>query len=159
MNHKRLSLFLKAAGCVAALGGAAVFFGYAPSVGREAKSMYPALAWLFWPMLLYIWGIGGVYAAALAQYMCICGRIGQNRSFCAENAKGMRLIGTLLFVASGLWLALIIVSALMPQGFGPAWLIFLLAAMASFAVGVVARVMAYLVRRAAQLQEDSDLTV
>ena len=87
MEHKRLSHLLIGAGAAACAGLAVLFLLYAPVLGLEVRDMMPEYAFLFWPALLYVWAIGGMYMAAMWQYMRISLRIGQDNSFCAENAQ------------------------------------------------------------------------
>lgn len=159
MEHKKLSVILLLAGGIAGLGGAAVFFGYAPAIGLEIKAGTPELARLFWPLLALVWVIALLYAAALWQYMAICVRIGKNNSFCAGNAASLRRIGLFLYAAAGVWGLLILSPLVLKFDIGPVWLVFMLVGLASAAVGMVARAMAALVARAAKLQEENDLTV
>ena len=87
MQHKKLSVLLVIAGVLAGIGGAFMFFIWAPSVGNEMRSDYPELAWLFWPALGVLWCIAILYASSLALYLRISIRIGENRSFCEENVR------------------------------------------------------------------------
>lgn len=157
MNHKRLSHLLIASGAVAAAGLGVLFLVYVPLAGRKLRDIGAIWRGLFWPALAYIWVIGGLYMAAMWQYFRISLRIGLDRSFCAENAAGLRRISCLLLLAALLWcvpmLAALCVAA------GAYALMFLLAAMASAALGGLAYVLGVMVRQAAQLQEDSELTI
>lgn len=157
MEHKRLSHLLIGAGAAACAGLAVLFLLYAPVLGLEVRDMMPEYAFLFWPALLYVWAIGGMYMAAMWQYMRISLRIGQDNSFCAENAQSLRVIGYLLLAGAGMW-ALLMIAAVAVKA-GPEALVLLLAAMASGALGVLAYAIGLLVQRAAQLQEENELTI
>lgn len=159
MSHKMLSRILFAAGIIAFAGGAAVFFLYAPLLANECRIMYPELAHLALPALLYIWCIALLYIHALFLYMRISLRLGKNRSFCLENANALRHIALLLVIASVLWFALIFLPGIMGISIGPAFLLFLLASMATSAVAMVSYVLSLLVRRATALQDENDLTI
>ncbi len=159
MQHKKLSVLLVIAGVLAGIGGAFMFFIWAPSVGNEMRSDYPELAWLFWPALGVLWCIAILYASSLALYLRISIRIGENRSFCEENVRGLRLIYRLMSVAAILWLACIVVCAFANIDIGPFWILFLLAAMATSAFALLAYALSALLHHAVHLQEDSDLTV
>lgn len=159
MSHKKLSRMLLLAGVIACIGGAAVFFLYAPGVAFECREMYPELAWLCWPLLAYIWVIALMYIHAVVCYMRISLRLGNNRSFCTENAQDLRRIALFLAIAAGLWILLIFLPGMAGVSVGPAFLLFLLAGMASLAVAMVAYVLSLLVRRAAELQAENDLTI
>jgi len=159
MEHKKLSVYLKAAGVIAGIGGVVVFFLYAPIMALECRMAYPELAFLFWPGLIFVWCLGGVYAAALWQYWLICHRIGKNRSFCSENARGLSLISRLFFLASGMSFLCMGAWLMDAWHLGPGWLALLLVSMASAAVGVLAWALGKLLQRAVSLQEENDLTI
>lgn len=159
MSHKTLSRLLLFAGVIACIGGAAVFFLYAPAMSIECSLMYPELAWLANPLLLYIWIIALMYIFAVFCYMRISLRLGKNKSFCAENAADLRHIALWLILAAGLWFILIFLPGAVGVDIGPAFLLFLLASMATLAVALVAYVLSLLVRRATTLQEENDLTI
>ena len=115
--------------------------------------------------------LGIPYMAALWQYFRICRNIGDDRSFCPENARRMNHIARLLFLATALWAAGLIlipllggideVSGYITLAFGPMALYvrMALALLATLAVGLVAKMMALLVGRASRLQEENDLTI
>lgn len=159
MSHKTLSKLLLLAGAIACIGGAAVFFLYAPAMSIECSIMYPELAWLANLLLLYIWIIAFMYILAVFFYMRISLRLGRNQSFCAENARDLKRIALFLVIASGMWFALIFLPGAAGVDIGPAFLLFLLACMATLAVAMVAYVLSLLVRRATALQEENDLTI
>lgn len=160
MEQKRIARYLTAAGALAALVVAVIFFLYVPLLGQQLKTVYPELRGFFWPVLIGAWIIAGLYVAALADYFRICARIGQDRSFCRENAQGLLRIARMLFIAAGL----IVLDGLLPCALGhvgnAAWLFFVLAAViASGAMGVLAWGLGRLLTRAVALKEENDLTV
>lgn len=159
MSHKTLSKLLLIAGAIACIGGAAVFFLYAPALSIECSLIYPELAWLSWPMLVYVWLIALMYIHAVFFYMRISLRLGKNLSFCVKNADDLRRIALFLVIAAGLWFLLIFLPGAVNVDIGPAFLLFLLASLATLAVAMVAYVLSLLVRRATALQEENDLTI
>jgi len=159
MSHKTLSRLLLTAGAIACIGGGVVFFLYAPAMSIEYSLMYPELAWLANPLLLYVWVIALMYMIAVFFYMRISRRLGQNRSFCLENAIDLKRIALFLVIAAGLWFALIFLPGAAGVDIGPAFLLFLLACMATLAVAMVSYVLSLLIRRAAELQTENDLTI
>jgi len=159
MSHKTLSKLLLAAGVIACIGGAVVFFLYAPLMAAECRLMYPELAHFAWPMLIYIWVIALLYLHAVFLYMRISVRLGKNRSFCPENADDLKRIALFLIIAAALWFLLIFLPGVIGLDIGPAFLLFLLACMATLAVAIVAYALSLLVRRAAALQAENDLTI
>ncbi|MDO5327933.1 MAG: DUF2975 domain-containing protein [Clostridia bacterium] len=160
MEHRKVSGLLIGAGMLATLGGAGLFLLYAPLVANECRTMYPELAFLFWPGLIYLWIIAAFYCAAMAEYFRVCVRIGQDQSFCAQNALGLSRIALCMNIAGSLWVLLSFLPGLIwGIAIGPVFLIFLLAAAASFALGILAWALGRLLSRAVKLKEENDLTV
>lgn len=159
MNHRRISVFLLAAGVIAALGVLCVFAGYVPLLAQSCLAYYPALGWLYWPGLIYLWLIGGLLFASVLQYMGICRRIGQNQSFCMSNANGLLRIARLLGVAAGMCLLGPCAALLPGMSFGSWAIPIALLAAGCGAMGVLAWALSWLLRRAVQLQEENDLTI
>ena len=160
MKHRQISRLLLTAGGIAFVGAAFLMFVYAPILGQDCAAMYPELSYLYWPMLIGVWALGLVYLPAVALYMRISLRIGQNRSFCPENVRGMQSISRLLAVAAAV--EALVVPGLRLAGIdlgGPVWLMLLLLALATAAVALLAYCLSALLHHAVQLQEDSDLTV
>ncbi|MBR5231034.1 MAG: DUF2975 domain-containing protein [Clostridia bacterium] len=159
MSHKTLSKLLLIAGIIACIGGCTVFFLYAPMMAHECAEIYPELSHFALPLLLYIWVIAAMYILAVALYMRISLRLGKNQSFCSKNADDLRSIALFLCAAAVLWFLLIFLTGWVGLDIGPAVLLFLLASMATLAVALVAYVLSRLVRRAAALQAENDLTI
>ena len=160
MEHRKVSTMLISAGALATVGGAGLFLFYAPVTANECRMLYPELAFLFWPALIYLWIIGLFYCASMYEYVRISLRIREDRSFCAENELGLGRIALFLCVAGALWVLLpVLLTAVYAIHLGPSYLIFLLAAMASFALGLLAWALSKLLARAVRLKEENDLTV
>ena len=156
MNQRKLSRVLMLAGGIAALGLIFLFY------------IYAVYLLLFWkeriPNAIGHMALGIPYMIALWHYFRICGNIGNDRSFCVENAQRMNAIARLLFIASGMWAAALIAVVLMNIGMIAGYTALLLveiilALMATVAVGLVAKMLALLVGRASRLQEENDLTI
>lgn len=160
MNHKKISFFLIAAGALAAVGIAFIFLFMIPIGAVSWRNALPEFAHLFWPCLIYLWLIGIAYLAALAEYFRVCHRIGNDRSFCAENAVSLGRIARSMGAAGALCLLAIPLVALQPQIPLSIWCIYpLLAAMASLALAVLAWALSKLLRRAVEIKQENDLTV
>ncbi len=160
MEHRRVSFMLITAGILALLGGAALFLVYAPVTANECNQAYPELAFLFWPGLIYLWIIGLFYCAAMFEYFRICVRIRGDRSFCRENAMGLNHIALFMCAAGLLWVLLpLLLTMVYRIDIGPSFIVFMLASMASFALGLLAWALGKLLARAVKLKEENDLTV
>lgn len=167
MEHRNISRLLMLAGCLATLGILFVFYLSTPlrilaNPAGLGQGAFP------WGYVLFKAVCGLPYLLALGCYFGICSRIGMDNSFCAENVTDMNRITILLLISALIW-AIALLGQLMglmdfltvEAGFAAYILICadLLAMMASLAVALVAKMMAYLVNRAVLLQEDSDLTI
>ena len=144
------------AGGIAALGLVFLFY------------IYAVYLLLFWkqrlPNAIGHMALGIPYMIAMWRYFRICKNIGDERSFCMENAQHLSAIARLLFLASGMWAAALIAVLVTNMGAiaGYAALLLVeivLALMATVAVGLVAKMLALLVGRASHLQEENDLTI
>lgn len=159
MEHRKLSMYLKMAGAIAGMGGGLVFLYGVPMLAKNCRQAAPELAFLYWPGLIFAWCLGLLYTLALVHYIRICHRIGQNHSFCPENARDLFRIAALFFGAAIISLLGIGAWLVPAWQLGPGWLALLLVCMASAAVGVLAWALGKLLQRAAALQEENDLTV
>ncbi len=160
MNQKTISRVLIAGGAIAAAAGVFLFFGYGTAVALSCRQEFPELGFLFWPGLIWLWVIGLTYLAAMADYFRIVINIGKDRSFIQENARGLGRIARWMCVAGGLWLLGDILPGLIwGVSLGVGWLAMLLAALASFAMGMLAWGLGRLLARAVQMKEENDLTV
>ena len=160
MDQKKISWVLLAAGTIAAVAGVFLFFVYGTAVALSCRDSFPEVAFLFWPGLIWLWVIGLTYLAAMYHYFRIVLNIGKDRSFTPENARGLMRIAFWMCLAGALWL----LGEILPRlvwgiVLGAGWLALLLAAAASFAMGLLAWALGKLLARAVQIKEENDLTV
>ena len=165
MNQRKLSRVLMLAGGMALAGVIFLFYGMAVFYLLSHVSGMGAV------ISIAQMALGLPYLFALNHYFRICKNIGDDRSFCRENAKRMDAIAKLLFLAAALWVVAAVLVALLGgagelSGYGTApfgalalYVRMGLALLASLAVGLVAKMMALLVGRATRLQEENDLTI
>lgn len=160
MHQKKIAKCLIGAGIMAALGILIVFGFYVPIAAAEMKQIYPDYAPLYWPGLLGLWAIAALFLAGLWEYFRVCVRIGKEQSFCTDNAESLGRIALYMALDGALWLGAVFAPGLLFHvSIGPAWIIFFLCAMASFALSILAWGLGKLVQRAATIQEENDLTV
>lgn len=162
MNQKQISRLLIAAGALAGIGVLALAGVFAPALAKdalEANADAPGIRGLYWTGLIGVWTVAALFLLALAEYFFVCVRIGKDRSFCPENVKSLRRIALYLAIVGILWIGAVFVPGLSGLPAGPAWLLFLLASMASFALAILAWCLGRLLARAVALQQESDLTV
>ncbi len=159
MKQKELSRWLRVVVAVGWVVCALLAFVIGPLLAAEAVLVEPRFAWLRWPCLAALWLGTGIVAAALGFAWKIFAEIGRDNSFCMENARRLRVISilalsdTLLCVV--VMLALLFVRALVP---GMLLLMLLLAAVGA-GIAVAAAALSHLTVKAAQLQDENDLTI
>ena len=159
MEHRKVSRLLMLAGVIAVLGGGYLFFVDAPMAALRYRELMPEYAYLFIPALVFLWVIGLIYLAAMADYFRVCRLIGQDRSFCPENDRSLSRIARLLIGAAAIWLLGIPLGLLLGLGIGVWTAVFALAAAASAAMGMLALGLSRLLKRATEMKEENDLTV
>ena len=144
---------------VVAVVGAFSFFVYAPLMVDELAFMYPEAAYLKWPGLTGVWVIAVLCYVVLGNFRRICVRIGEDNSFCNENADCMKRMGMLSFVVAGLLTgAMVFLGCLGFLGIAY-FIVYSLLMCVVCGVGVLCLALAALIRRAAQLKEENDLTI
>jgi len=159
MSQKNIAKILKIFCLVVALVGAFFFFVYAPLLVAELAFMFPEAAYLKWPGLLGIWVIAVLCYAVLWNFRMICVRIGEDNSFCNENADCMKRMGLLSFVVAVLLTgAMIFLGCLGFLGIAY-FIVYSLLMCVVCGVGVLCLALSALIRRAAQLKEENDLTI
>lgn len=159
MEIKTLSKCLK---CIIAGAGIcclAVFAAVIPMYAVSMRTIYPEFSNRFWPWLVFLWIAGLPCFAALAMAWEIAGNVGADRSFSERNARLFSRISWLAagdacyFFAGNILLLLLNMShpsvAIASCGL----------AFAGAAAAVVSAVLSHLVKKAADLQEQSDLTI
>ena len=159
MEQKTLSKWLKAILIGVGLCGLVVYFIIIPSYGVSLRTQYPEFANRFWPWLIFIWVTAIPCYAALVIGWKIAANIGADRSFSEDNAKYLKWIAWLaagdaafFFLGNNVLLFLNISHA-------GILLFSLIVVFAGIAVTVAAAALSHLVKKAAALQEQSDLTI
>ena len=159
MEQKALSKWLK----IILIGvGICCLIGYfliIPAFGKSIVGDYPEFSGWYWPWLIFLWGTGIPVYIALCFGWKIAVNIGNDRSFSMENAKLLKWIawlaaGDAIYFFTGnlvLWF-----SGMNHPG---VILMLLLVVFAGVAVAVAAAALSHLVKKAAVLQEESDLTI
>lgn len=164
MKQHNVAGWLKGACVGAAILGIVVFAVEAPILAGAGALAFPGFSWLRVPALMWVWGIGVLCYLSLWRFWGVCVRIGEDRSFCPENAAAMKRIGKYLWSAAGMAAAL----ALLLYGLklwagacltrGNLWLLALLACFFA-GVALLSQALSLLVSKAAALQQDQDLTI
>ncbi len=159
MEQKALSKWLKIIIVGVGICGLVGYFLIIPAFGQSMVRDYPEFSGWYWPWLIFLWGTGIPCYAALFFGWKIAANIGNDRSFSMENAKLLKWISWLaegdaiyFFIGNiALWFA--------GMNHPGVVLAMFLVVFAGVAIAVAAAALSHLVKKAAVLQEESDLTI
>ena len=150
---------MKLAALAAALIGLLAAFVFLPMLASSLLEEFPAYQKWYWPCLIYGWVVLLPGFAGLWEFWKICVEIGRDNSFSQKNARSLFRICLLALTMAAL--LAVGVAALCLLGMGlPALLIAMLGFAAACAlVALLANALAQLVRRAAAIKSENDLTI
>ena len=150
---------MKLAAVAAAALGLLAAFVLLPALASAMLEEYPAYQKWYWPGLVYCWIVLLPGFAGLWEFWKICVEIGRDNSFSQKNARSLFRICLLALTMAAL--LAVGVAALCLLGMGlPALLIAMLGFAAACAlVALLANALAQLVRRAAAIKSENDLTI
>ena len=150
---------MKLAALAAALIGLLAAFVFLPMLASAMLEEYPAYQKWYWPGLVYCWIVLLPGFAGLWEFWKICVQIGRDDSFSQENARSLFRICLLALTMAALLVAGVATLCLLGMGL-PALLIAMLGFGAACAlVALLANALSQLVRRAAAIKSENDLTI
>ena len=160
MDQKKLALWLKIIIIVTALCGIAICGLVLPMVGQSIADSYGGeFDYAFWPCLIFLWICALPCFAALAIGWRIASNIGRDRSFTEENAKLISVI-SILAAADSVFFFVGNVVLLCFSCNHPGFVVLsLVVTFVGIAVSIGLACLSHLVRKAAGLQAESDLTI
>ena len=159
MSQKNCANILKIIVVLAFIGIAAVYFGVAPKIAFNTAENYPEFAFALWPWLSFVLISCVPVFWALAEAWGIFTRIGNDRSFCRENAVSMRRIAILAAAESAYLLLGDIAMAVFVINHPGIFLFILILAVIAVMVCGVCWALSLLIKKASNLQEENDLTI
>ncbi|HIR08465.1 MAG TPA: DUF2975 domain-containing protein [Candidatus Pullichristensenella stercoripullorum] len=150
---------MKLAAVAAAALGLLAAFVLLPALASAMLEEYPAYQKWYWPGLVYCWIVLLPGFAGLWEFWKICVQIGRDDSFSQENARSLFRICLLALTMAALLAAGVAALCLLGMGL-PALLIAMLGFAAACAlVALLANALSQLVRRAAAIKSENDLTI
>ena len=159
MNQKKLSLWLKAVIIAVGICGLIVYFGILPIIGSDLIDSYPEFSSWHWPWMIFLWFTAIPCYIILVLAWKIAVNIGNGRSFSLENAGLLQSIawliaGDILFFFIGN-----VIFLFLSMNHPGIILLSLLICAIGIAISIAAACLSHLVRKAADLQEQSDYTI
>lgn len=154
MNQRELSLCLRILDASIVVGCLWFCLGIIPIKADEALAAHGAvLGWAFAVVsCIPLLAIGVLAWRLFAD-------IGRNRSFSTGNAARLRLVSLFALAEGILFFAAMIVIAALGLLTSGALAVALVITIACFALAIVSATLSHLTRKAAQLQDENDLTV
>ena len=159
MEQKALSRWLKLILIGLGVCGLVVHFLILPLLGRSLVESHPEFSCGRWAWLFFLWLAGVPCYAALWLGWRIATNIGRDRSFTSENARALKRISqmaagdTLYFFVGNV--VFLLLKASRPE----VALVSFLIVFTGAAIAVASAALSHLPRKAATLQEQSDLTI
>lgn len=159
MKQGTLSNWLKLIIVGVGICGIIIYAFVFPMMAQAMADKYPEFSNCQWPWLILIWVTAIPCYVVLALAWKIAVNIGTDRSFSIENAKLLKWISVLAALDTAVFFAGNIIYLLLSMNHPSIVLLSLLIEFFGIAISVAAAVLSHLVMKAAELQEQSDLTI
>lgn len=159
MEQRKMVKWLKFLVIFVAICGLILCTVVIPVVGRELSGMSPELGRYFKPWVTFVWVLAIPCFAALVHAWMIFSNIEKDKAFSMENAKHMEKIS---YLAGADTIALIsgnIVLLILNINHPSVFLVFLMIGIIGIGISVAAAVLSHLIQKAANLQDENDLTI
>lgn len=157
MSQKSLANLLKAAVIVAGILGIILYCIVFPLEGSSLAEK--AGNGCFWPWMIFLWISAVPCYVVLAKFWRICVSIGQDHSFCHENAERLKDISLLVLGDTIYFFVGNVIFLLLNLSHPSIFLASLVVEFVGFAVCIAAAALSRLVGRAADMQDENDLTI
>lgn len=159
MKQTTLSKWLKLITLGTGICGIIVCAGIIPMLADAAVKQYPEFSNCRWPWLILIWTTAVPFFAALVLFWKISTNMGTDRSFSTENARLLKWIAILAASFSCIFFSGNLIYWLIGMNHPGIILVSLLIDFLGIVASVAASVLSHLVVKAAELQDQSDLTI
>ena len=159
MGQKTLSMWLKGIIVGVGLCGLAVYVTVVPAFAAYVREGYPEFAFAILPWNFFVWCSAVPCYAVLVFAWGIASNIGMDRSFSEDNAKKLRWISVLAAGDALFFFLGNILYLFLGMNHPGIVLVSLVVVFIGVAVAVASAALSHLVKKAAALQEQSDLTI
>ena len=159
MKQDKLSKWLKFIIVGVGICALTVYAFVIPSIGKDFAYDYPEFAGYYLPWIIFI----SVTAVPVAAALCLCWKvadnIGHDRSFSLSNAAYLKWISWLAAADSAYFFIGNIVLTLLNMNHPGILFLSLMVIFVGVAISIASAALSHLVLKAADLQEQSDLTI
>ena len=159
MNQKKLSLWLKAIMIGVGICGLIVYLGILPNIGSYLKDSYPEFSAWHWPWMIFLWLTAVPCYAVLVLGWKIADNIRRDRSFSYENAEYLKWVSYLSMADAVFVFLANIIFLLLDMSAAAVMLVICIIVFIGISISICAAALSHLVAKAAEIQEENDLTV
>lgn len=159
MNQSSMSKWMKLIIIAVGACGSLVYGWVIPSLGQMLAANNPEFAFCYWPWLIVIWITAVPFYVILAFAWKIAGSVRKSRSFTIQNAKRLKWIAVLAATDAGFFFIMNIVYLFLNMNHPGIVLLSLGVFIIGTAISAISAILSNLVKKAADLQEQSDLTI
>lgn len=159
MTQKSLSKWLKGVILGIAVCGLIIYAGLIPLFGKDLAQANPEFAYCYYPWLIVLW-ISAVPCSLVLYYgWRITVEIAKDNSFSMENAFYLKRISSLAILDSGYFFIANLVLLFLNMNHPGIFLASLFVDFAGVVVAVAAAALSHLVQKAAEIQQENELTI
>lgn len=159
MTQKSLSLWMKLIIILFAVCGVAVFGIIVPFIGSDFAESYPEFSYCFVPWLLFVDLMAVPCYCVLGFAWKIAKSISVERAFSIQNSKRLKNVSILALITSFYFFVGNIVFLLLGMNHFAILILSCICVFIGVSISVASAVLSYLVNKASDLQEQSDLTI
>lgn len=159
MKQRELSIWLRAIAAGVAVAVIALGFGLLPNIGETFMTNYPESAYLYTPILVFVWTTVLPVIIALILAWQIFSEIGKDNSFCEANSKRLKYISIMAVIDTTLYFAAAIIMAILGE-LRPGMLVTAICVVfMGLCMTVASAALSHLTKKAASLKRENDLTI
>ena len=159
MEQKTLSLVLKLVIVGLAAAGMIVYFAALPLLGKSLIASYPEYSRCYLPWLSFLCITAIPCFASLFPGWSLAAEVGRDNSFSMKNARSLRAIAFLAAADAVFFFAGNIVFLLLDLSHPSIFLFSCFIVFIGIAIAVASACLSHLVRKAAVLREENELTI
>ncbi|SFH87221.1 Protein of unknown function [Pseudobutyrivibrio sp. OR37] len=159
MELKALEKWLKVILIGVAICGLVLYFVLFPALGESIVYNNPEFSYCYWPWLIFLWVSGIPCYAVLVIGWMIATNIGNNKSFSLANVEHFKRISWVAAGDTAYFFIGNVVLLFLNMSHPGITLCSLMVVFIGVSITVASAVLSRLVKNAAELQEESDLTI
>ncbi len=159
MTQKSLSLWMKIIVIMLGICGVVLYGFTAPYIGLDFAKSYPEFAFCFTPWLVFLLLTAIPCYSVLVLAWKIATSISKDKAFTDKNSSRLKNVSILSLATSVYMFAGNVIFLALNMNHFSIFLAICLLVFVGVAISVASAVLSYLVKKAAKLQQDSDLTI